>query len=75
MDGQAAHARNTQRLHELMRQRLDRMEANQASSIRDLRAAASKQILMANRVEEAIGRAFHAGRHLDKLEHGVPETP
>lgn len=82
MDGQATHARNTQRLLELMRQQLDhmdqrlsRMEANQASITRELRVVASKQILMANCVEEVVGRAFHSSRRLDELEHSVPETP
>ena len=75
MDGQATQARNTQRLLDHMSQQLDRIEANQVSFAKDLRSVTSEQLLLANRIEEALSRAFRTGLRLDDLERSAaPET-
>lgn len=75
MEGQATQNRNMIRLLGQMSQQLDRIEANQAALTnevrevaKEVREVASEQILLANRVENALAQAFRTNLRVDEMQ-------
>ncbi len=73
MESQAAQNRNMTRMLDQVAAQLDRIEANQAAAAKELRSVASEQLLLANRIENALARAFRANLRLDEIEASSPK--
>jgi hypothetical protein len=67
-ESHAAQGRMTTRLLMQMDERLASIDTTLATLSKDVRALASEQILLGNRIEEAFGRALRANARLDDIE-------
>lgn len=68
MESHAAQGRNVTRMLTGMGEQLDRMEVRLGALTAEVRALASEQVLLGNRVENAFSRALRANIRLDEIE-------
>jgi hypothetical protein len=68
MESHATQGRMTNRMLDVISDKLDRIDGSLQALTKEVRGMASEQILLGNRVEGAFSRASHTNLRLDQIE-------